>query len=336
VRVTYVLPQPELGGGNKVAAQHASLLRASGVDVTMIADGPRPRWLPYEGRYIDRDAGPVRLPTQDVMIATFWTTVAVAESLQCGPVAHFCQGYEGFHEHLRPQWPDIEATYRSPRPMLTVTPHLGRLLAERFSQPFRVTPPVVDPRFRPRRRHRSRRVPWIAIGGVFEAPVKDVPTALDAVQQLRAAGRRSRVLRISALPQSPDERAILVADRYLHHVAPGEVAAALGGCDLLLFTSRAAEGFGLPLLEAMAAGVPAVSSRVPSTEFMTEGAVPLVEAGDAAALAAAAAALLDDDRRWRAVRRRGIEAAARFSSRRIAPQLIEAVQWAAGSGSRIT
>lgn len=331
MRVAYVLPQPELGGGSKVVFQHADLLRAAGLEVTVLGAGPRPGWAALASPYVDYAAGAPRLPSQDLVVGTLWSTLATARAFALGPLAHFCQGYEGGLVHLRPVLAEIEAAYAQPLPTLAVTPHLARFLAERFGREAAVAPPSLDPLYRPGRypRLHPRRRPWIAIPGIFEAPVKGVPTALCAVRRLREAGCRARVLRFSLLPLSAAERAILAPERYLCAVPPAVVARALARCDLLLLASQATEGFGLPLLEAMAAKVPAVASRIPSTEHMTAGAVPLVPADDAAAFAEAAGRLLGSAAAWRRARREGYRAAAPFRPEAVAPRLLAAVRWAA-------
>ncbi len=102
----------------------------------------------------------------------------------------------------------------------------------------------------------------------------------------------------------------------------------LPGCDLLLFPSRPEEGFGLPLLEAMASKVPAVASRIPSTVYIAEGAVPLVPVDDAEAFATAARDLLSSRNAWRRAREQGFEASRRFLQERVIPQLVEGIRWA--------
>lgn len=338
MRITYVLPFPEMNGGNKVIFQHADLLRAAGHEVTVLGESPRPEWAGFDGPYLDLTAGPPRLPAQDLVIATFWTTLAVARRLGAGPVAHFCQGYEGGLVHLAPMLPQIEEAYSWPLPALVTSPYLGDFLRERFGRPSAVAPPPLDPRFRPTRRPRlgPRRRPWIAVPGIFEAEVKGVPTALEAIHRLRARGIGARVLRFTFLPLSDGERALLSPDRYLCGVAPEEIARVLRRCDLLLFPSQPEEGFGLPLLEAMACRVPAVASRIPSAEYIADGAVPLVSPGDAEAFADAAWQLLTDRPAWRRARVLGAKAARRFRPEVVAPLLFEAVRWAAAQPSTST
>jgi glycosyltransferase involved in cell wall biosynthesis len=327
VRIAYILDRPELGGGTKVVVQHAGLLRRRGDEVTILGVGPRPDWIEVPGAYLDLTAPP-RVPDQDLVIATWWTTLPAARDLNLGPLAHFCQGYEGGLVHLRPVLSQIEAIYSWKLPTLTVSPHLADLLAERFGRESRVTPPPLDPLFRPAWRWRPRSSPWIAIPGIFEAEVKDVATALRAVRRLRERGMPCKVLRWSILPLSEAEKALLTPDRYLHAAPPEEVARALRGCDLLFFPSRGEEGFGLPLLEALAAKVPAVASRIPSTLAMAEGAAPLVPPGDDEAFAARARDLLAVPEVWRRARELGFEASRRFLPEAVAPDLYAAVDWA--------
>ena len=333
MKICYVAPRLELGGGAKVIFQHAALLSGRGHEVVVTGGGGRPDWAPAGIAYSDYGSGLPALPPQDLVIATFWTTLELAHRLGRGPVAHFCQGYEGDLEHLRPVLPAIEAAYGERVPAICVTPYLADFLRRRFGRESAVVPPPLDRRFRPRRGFRPSRRPWILVPGIFEAEVKGVPVALAAVRRLRAAGLACRLLRLSLLPLSPAEREIVEPDRFLHAVPPDEAARALRSCDLLLFPSRPGEGFGLPLLEAMAARVPAVASNIPATRFIA-GAAKLVPVGDVEGFAEAAGALLREPRSWRRARRRGHHLAQRFRPEIVAPLLEEAVRWAAGRARR--
>ena len=81
------------------------------------------------------------------------------------------------------------------------------------------------------------------------------------------------------------------AARVLGHVSAADLAALYAGAELLLFTS-AYEGFGLPLLEAMAAGLPVVAFANSSLPEVAGGAAVLVPDGDAAAMTRAALGVL--------------------------------------------
>lgn len=340
MRLTYLLDRPELGGGTKVVLQQARLLADRGHEVTVAAQGPPPAWIaPWIGpaaRFLDLSPPGAVLPQQDLVVATFWTTIARAEALRTGPVAHFCQGFEEDLAHLAPQRAAIREAYRRPHPALVVAPHLGDRLRAEFGRESRLAPAPADLSVRRALRFGPRRRPWIALCGIFEAEVKGIRTGLEAFRGVGGvgglAGLDGRLLRISALPCSDAERELRRADRFLAAVAPDVALRALAGCDLLLFTSLPGEGLGLPLLEAMQLGVPAVASRLPGVEFLAGGdGALLVEPGDAAAFTRGAASLLQAPPAWRAQRRRGIAAAKRFAPARVARELEQALAWAASA-----
>jgi glycosyltransferase involved in cell wall biosynthesis len=81
--------------------------------------------------------------------------------------------------------------------------------------------------------------------------------------------------------------------RVLGRLGDADLATVLSRATALAAPSRA-EGFGLPLLEAMAAGVPAVSSDAPALVEVGGGAALVVPRDDPAALAAALADLAGD------------------------------------------
>lgn len=328
MRIAYILESTELCGGVKVVFQHAELLRALGHDVTVLGRDARPDWISFKIRYFDCSLEIPRIGTQDLVIATYWTTIPIAESLGLGPVIHFCQGFEGDYVHLSSQHAQIEEIYSRNHPAFTVTPHLAFFLKQRFGREAYVIPPPLDSLFRPAFRRRAHRTPWVLIPGIFESEVKGVPTALRAVALLKKSGSACKVVRVSMLPLSSEELQLLKPDEYLHAVHPKVVARRLRHCDLLLLPSRKAEGFGLPMLEAMVSKVPVIASDILATRFVGDGAVTLVPADDPGAFADRARQLLESPLLWREARERGAVAAQRFHANLVSKELAKGIDWA--------
>lgn len=109
----------------------------------------------------------------------------------------------------------------------------------------------------------------------------------------------------------------------LGKVTDAELATALRGASVLAVPSLA-EGFGLPVLEAMASGVPVVHTDVPALVEVAGGASVVVPRGDAVALAAGLREVLGSPARAADLARLGRDRAREFTWRSAA----EAV-WAA-------
>ena len=90
--------------------------------------------------------------------------------------------------------------------------------------------------------------------------------------------------------------------------------------DLFIGPSRAEEGFGLPVLEALASGLPCLLSDTPGHREMAGEAASYFADGDPEALAAAIPALLTPEARARA-RTHGPPAAGRFDPATVAERL---------------
>jgi len=83
------------------------------------------------------------------------------------------------------------------------------------------------------------------------------------------------------------------------------------------------EGFGLPPLEAMAAGTPVVATAAGAVPEVIGDAALLVPVGDVDALAAAITKVLDDESTCAALRTSGSERAARFTWKACAAGLVD-------------
>jgi glycosyltransferase involved in cell wall biosynthesis len=83
-------------------------------------------------------------------------------------------------------------------------------------------------------------------------------------------------------------------------------------CDLLAYPSLY-EGFGLPALEGLAAGIPVVTSNISSLPEVAGDAAALVDPSSVEQLATAIDAVLSDDKYREWLRHAGKEQARKFS-----------------------
>ncbi len=112
---------------------------------------------------------------------------------------------------------------------------------------------------------------------------------------------------------------------HLGYVTPARLASLYAGASLLVFPSRA-EGFGLPVAEAMRFGCPVLSTDIPAIREVAGDAACLVPAGDAEALLDAAAQLLADDALRAELTRRGRQRVERFKWAAAARAFIRVVE----------
>jgi glycosyltransferase involved in cell wall biosynthesis len=164
----------------------------------------------------------------------------------------------------------------------------------------------------------------LAVG--INKPHKNLETLVRAVA---AIPRERRPLLVCAGPVDPRfpapaalaAEAGVAADVRTAGLVPEERLAALyRSATLFAFPTRL-EGFGLPLLEAMSLGVPALASDIPVLREVGGDAARFVRPGDAAAWAAAIDALLADEPARRELAARGLARAAGFDYARAAEAL---------------
>jgi glycosyltransferase involved in cell wall biosynthesis len=103
---------------------------------------------------------------------------------------------------------------------------------------------------------------------------------------------------------------------WLGRVSDEELAALYRGARCLVYPSLY-EGFGIPVLEAMACGTPVVTSAGGATEEVAGGAAVLVDPHDPAAIAAG---IEEASSRSDELRARGLARAAQFSWERVAAE----------------
>lgn len=171
---------------------------------------------------------------------------------------------------------------------------------------------------------------YVLFVGTLE-PRKNIGTLLDAWSLMVAQGGPALRLVLAGRATSAAEPwlrrmaapPLAGTVQHLGYVADADREALYAGARVVVLPSQE-EGFGLPVLEAMSAGVPVVASRRGAIPEVTAGAAALVEAADAQALASALCRVLNDDEYARDLSLRGLSRARAFTWEAAATRLLTA------------
>jgi glycosyltransferase involved in cell wall biosynthesis len=336
VRIAYLLESTDLSGGVKVVLQQAEALARRGHRVAIVSPGPQPRWFPLSRAGFERASfrESRELALADVRVATFWTTVAPALDARGGHVFHMCQGYEGGFSFYADRRAEIEAAYRAPVRKLAVSQSLAAKLDSLGFGPAENVGQAFDggPFFPARDRPGGAAAPAVLVVGPWEADVKGVGIALEGLRLWRQRGGVFRLVRVSTHPVSGEEEAAGLAGDYHHRLSPDRMPFAYRAVDLFLGPARPEEGFGLPVLEALASGLPCLLSDTPGHREIAGDAGEYFPDGDPEGLADALSRLSVPEARARASNE-GPRAAERFDSAKVAANLESAFERALSAGA---
>ena len=322
IRIAYLLESAELSGGVKVVGLQAGALARRGHHVAIVCPEAGPRWSAAGPAHWELSAfrDSRELPSADVRVATFWSTVAPALEGARGPVFHLCQGYEGDFSFYADRKGLIEEAYGQPTRKLAVSEALAaRLTSHGYGPVTNVGQAFEGGSFFPGP-DRNGALPWILVVGPYDADVKGIGIALEGLALWRRKGGAFRVRRVSTHPPGEAERASGLVDAYHHTLAPERMPHAYRASDVFIGPSRPEEGFGLPVLEALASGLPCLLSDTPGHREIAGDAAWYFADGDPEALAAAAPAAVLPAARAKA-RIEGPRAAARFDTSKVAANL---------------
>lgn len=180
--------------------------------------------------------------------------------------------------------------------------------------------------------HPSLDGPYVLAVGTLE-PRKNLERLIAAWAALPDEVRGEHVLALVG-PRGWDDAPILAAARQagarlLGHVTDHELHALYAGATAFAYPSLY-EGFGLPPLEAMAAGAPVLTSNISSLPEVVGDAALLVDPLDTAAIGAALTRLLAEPPLTADLRERGRARAATFSWERTARETLALLRTLSG------
>lgn len=327
MKVVYILSGSHLFGGVKVVFQHARALRRLGVEATVVSPDPDRSWFPGTEEFYRR-VDPLSasgVGRADFAVGTIWFTVPVAMQVEGARACHLCQCYEGLYEGVRDDWAAIEEVYRLPTLKLAVSPHLVKILEERFGGAVWWIPQPFEPEtFHPPAGERpaSGRL-RVLLSGQWSVPIKGVEWGLRALRPLYEEGW----LELVRLAQDVSEEEVALWPEAERHVGvhPVVVPDVLRGVDVVLGLSNEVEGFGLPMLEGMGCGRASVLTDIgPVRALDPHAAASLrVPFGDGEALRSALRRLRDEPALRRRLGQEGRRIAVQFTEERTGRALLE-------------
>lgn len=285
MRAVFVVPEINLAGGTKVILEYAAFLMERGHEVSCIMPRSKERKLRsrlsrmLKGRRTDprRESAffpiatklnvieggdydrvhPSELPDAEVVIATWWETAEWVETLPSskGVPVHFVQDHEVF-EYLPVE--RVRQVYRKPMPKLVVSRWLNHIMEETYGAPrvHLVQNGVDTERFRPERAGERQ----FDVGFVWSStPRKNAAMAIEALALARERLPGFTAVVFGSEPCPPE---LLAVSGVRYHERPDQalIPELYASSKLWLFPSHT-EGFGLPVLEALASGTPVVATR---------------------------------------------------------------------------
>jgi glycosyltransferase involved in cell wall biosynthesis len=177
-------------------------------------------------------------------------------------------------------------------------------------------------------RLRLRKPYWVAFSS--ESPNKNIPNLLRAIARVRSEhgvgsqlvliGHRPRVEEITTLTGDDDNNIV-----WTGYLGDADVSVILSGAQMMIFPSFY-EGFGLPVVEAMACGVPVACSHAASLPEVAGDAALFFDPAAPADMADKIARLAADSGLRESMQAKGYRNAARFSWKKTAESTIQVYQ----------
>ncbi|MCW2990271.1 MAG: hypothetical protein JWM73_865 [Solirubrobacterales bacterium] len=330
LRIVYVTEGTGVGGGHRVVFQHLVGLRDAGHDVELWSLGERPDWfdlgeIPVRTFASYRELELALEPVPAIKVATWWNTAEFVwpAAVRHGIPAYFVQDIEtSYYDHEPLMHGRVLDSYRLEFRAVTTSSWNADRLREMHIGPA-VVAPGLDDRFGPRAGVARRDDVVLALGR--SDPLKNFALTRAAWDGLGAP--RPELWLFGIEPELADAEGI----RYVERPSDEGVNELLNQATVFVQTSRH-EGFCLPILEAMAAGLPVVCTDADGNrDFCEDGVNCLMPAAEPEAVAAAIRRVLGDPALRGRLAAAGRETAARYRWADRVPELARFYESIAGA-----
>ncbi|MCW6052226.1 glycosyltransferase family 4 protein [Lyngbya sp. CCAP 1446/10] len=342
MKITFVLPTLALTGGMRVLSIYTKILQKRGHTIFIVSTPPeRPSlieqllsvlrgkgWEPtslkkwsyfdnvdVESRVIEtcRPVTDSDVPDADIIMATWWETAEWVSKLSPskGAKVYFLQHYEAFDYTPKDR---VDATWWLPMHKIAVAKWLEDKARNEFKNlSVSLVPPTVDteqfhdPQSRKSGQPRGKQsVPTV---GMYYSIAPWKGSAL-AIKAFKLAAARIPNLRLVAFGSGETPPPDLLQQNSEYHRIPSqdELKELYSKCDAWLFASST-EGFGLPILEAMACSTPVIGTPAGAApELLAGGGGILVKPEDPEDMAKAIEQICQlSDAEWRAMSETALE-----------------------------
>ena len=292
MRITFLFPLPNFSGGCRVVAIYAEGLAKKGHEVNILATLPRKRsllsnvkrlfkfkkWLKKEAddsilknshfcnmKGVDVNFLPSRLskvtkilPVSDVIIATWWETAEWLNQVTLGKekIYYFIQHHE-VHSHLPIE--RVKATYRLPFKKITIAQWLVDVMENNYNDKnVSLIPNGVDVTIFNAQARDKQMTPTFSIMYARE-DFKGTDVSFAAFEYAKKKYPQIKLLVFGA---KNIDKNIPLPEGAVFYLAPKQekIKEIYSYSDGYIFSSRS-EGFGLPVLEAMACRCPVIATK---------------------------------------------------------------------------
>jgi glycosyltransferase involved in cell wall biosynthesis len=342
MKITFVLPSLSLSGGMRVLSTYTELLQKRGHEIVIVSTPQQQPTLiqqlgslvrgrgwqlerPTEKSHFDsvdverliletyRPITEGDVPDADIIVATWWETAEwVAKfSPSKGAKVYFIQHYEAFDYMPKER---VDATWRLPMHKIAVAEWLADKARKEYDDLcVSLVPPTVDtkhfydPKSRSKQPRGKQSVPTV---GLYYSTTrwKGCDIALEAFSLAAKKNPNLHLVAFGSGETPPPSLPLPEGTEYIRSPNQDQLRECYSKCDAWLFGSRS-EGFGLPIIEAMACGTPVIGTPAGAApELLAGGGGILVKPEDPEDMAKAIEQICQlSDTEWRAMSEKALE-----------------------------
>ena len=329
--IGYLLPHKNLTGGMKMLLENMKSMKKLGHEIYAFfrsesEEKAIPNWYDLD---VDKE---IVIPFGqsfysfinecDVIIAGWMSQIQEVINSEV-PVVYWEQGSEslfGDYNDLFSSSPirnRLKKCFSIPASIVSCSPVVSKILSVKYNKNSFVIPNSIDTSFYYPDVERNNDEITILLVGNPQLKFKGFNVALNALQIVHEKGYKFNVKWVCQ--SVPNVKGIKYPINYIKMPSQEQLAKIYRNSDIFIFTSWY-EGFGMPPLEAMASGVPVISTKCGGVESFIEPGFNglLIEPGDIESLAYATIELIKNKRLRELLAERGRQTALKFDAEIIA------------------